>query len=217
MLGLQLARAGAETPLRILALGCHSDDNEIGCGGTLLALKDSGRPLVVRWIVLSTQGERREEARASADELLDGIADTELVFHDFRDGFLPYAGAPDKEAVEDAKGFEPDVVFTHQRHDLHQDHRLLCELTWNTFRDHLILEYEIPKYDGDFGAPNFFSPLTRALLGRKIDLLFEHFRSQAGRQWFTRDLLEGVARVRGMECVAGEQVAEAFYARKVVC
>ena len=216
MLGLPLARAGAETPLRILALGCHSDDIEIGCGGTLLALKDSGRPLVVRWIVLSTQGERREEARASADELLDGIGDTELVFHDFRDGFLPYAGAPVKEAVEDAKGFEPHVVFTHQRHDLHQDHRLLCELTWNTFRDHLILEYEIPKYDGDFGVPNVFVPLDAETCRRKVDLLMRHFGSQRSKRWFTEDVFFGLMRLRGMESGSSSPFAEAFYGRKLV-
>jgi len=202
-------------PLRVLAVGAHPDDIEIGCGGTLLALKDSGRPLVVRWIVLSTQGERREEARASADELLDGIGDTELVFHDFRDGFLPYAGAPVKEAVEDAKGFEPDVVFTHQRHDLHQDHRLLCELTWNTFRDHLVLEYEIPKYDGDLGRPNAFVALEDDVVVRKLELLETHFGSQRSKDWFDDGVFRGLLRLRGMECRSPSGYAEGFTARKL--
>jgi len=203
-------------PVHLVALGAHPDDIEIGCGGTLLALKDSGRPLVVRWIVLSTQGERREEARASADELLDGVTDAELVFHDFRDGFLPYAGAPVKEAVEDAKGFEPHVVFTHQRHDLHQDHRLLCELTWNTFRDHLILEYEIPKYDGDLGRPAIYVQLTSAQADAKVAAIREGFPSQAERPWFSDETFRSLMRLRGIESRSPDGYAEAFHCRKLV-
>jgi LmbE family N-acetylglucosaminyl deacetylase len=216
MLGLSLSAGDLDRPLRVLALGCHSDDIEIGCGGTLMTLKESDRPLHLRWTVFSTLGERREEARASADELLDGVERADVVLHDFRDGFLPYAGAAVKEAVEDAKDFSPHLIFTHQRHDLHQDHRLLCELTWNTFRDHLILEYEIPKYDGDMGVPNVFVPLDEATCRRKIDLLMRHFASQRSKRWFTEDVFWGLMRLRGMESGSSRPFAEAFYGRKVV-
>jgi LmbE family N-acetylglucosaminyl deacetylase len=214
-LTLELPAATPGVPLRVLALGSHSDDIEIGCGGTLLALKAAGRPLDVRWEVFSTLGERREEARASAEELLDGVARAEVVLHDFRDGFLPYTGAAVKEAVEAAKAHAPDLIFTHQRHDLHQDHRLLCELTWNTFRDHLVLEYEIPKYDGDMGVPNVFMPLDAETCRRKVELLMRHFGTQRSKRWFTEDVFLGLLRLRGME--SGTSVyAEAFYGRKLV-
>jgi LmbE family N-acetylglucosaminyl deacetylase len=178
----------------------------------------SARPGVeVTWSVFCSNPARACEARASAAAFLRGVAEPRIVVHEFRDSFLPYAGGAVKEAFEALKkDFAPDVVFTHYREDRHQDHRLVSDLTWNTWRDHLVLEYGIPKYDGDFGAPNVFSPLTRATVERKIDLVFEHFASQQGRQWFTRDLLQAVARIRGMECVAPDQVAEAFYARKIL-
>jgi LmbE family N-acetylglucosaminyl deacetylase len=212
---LELPAATPGVPLRVLALGSHSDDIEIGCGGTLLALKAAGRPLDVRWEVFSTLGERREEARASAEELLDGVARAEVILHDFRDGFLPYAGAAVKEAVEAAKAHAPELIFTHQRHDLHQDHRLLCELTWNTFRDHLVLEYEIPKYDGDMGVPNVFMPLDPETCRRKVELLMRHFGTQRSKRWFTEDVFLALLRLRGME--SGTSVyAEAFYGRKLV-
>jgi LmbE family N-acetylglucosaminyl deacetylase len=208
--------ARLERPARVVALGAHCDDIEIGCGGTLLRLAATRR-LEVRWVVFCSTPPRADEARASADAFLQGVAGSRVVVHEFRDSFLPYSGAVVKEAFEALKKeFVPDLVFTHYRDDRHQDHRLVSELTWNTWRDHLILEYEIPKYDGDFGSPNVFSPLPRATLQKKIDLILEHFRSQATRQWFTPDLLQGVARIRGMECVAAEQVAEAFYGRKLV-
>jgi LmbE family N-acetylglucosaminyl deacetylase len=204
-----------DRPARILALGAHCDDIEIGCGGTLLRLLARRPAPEVLWAVFCSSPTRAREARASAEAFLAGASASRIVIHEFRDAFLPWSGPSVKEAFEALKeGFSPDVIFTHYREDRHQDHRLVSDLTWNTWRDHLVLEYEIPKYDGDFGAPNLFSPLPRATLERKIDLLFEHYRSQAGRQWFTRDLLQGVARIRGMECVAPEEVAEAFYARK---
>jgi LmbE family N-acetylglucosaminyl deacetylase len=203
-------------PARILALGAHCDDIEIGCGATLLQLADRHPAPEVMWVVFCSSAVRRMEAQASARAFLRGFDRSQVVIHDFRDAFLPWSGPAVKEAFEALKkAFLPDVIFTHYREDRHQDHRLVSDLTWNTWRDHAILEYEIPKYDGDFGAPNVFSAVRRATLSRKIDLLFEHYPSQAGRQWFTRDLLEAVARIRGMECVAPEQVAEAFYARKV--
>ena len=209
--------AEGRLPARVLALGAHCDDIEIGCGGTLLRLAASRPALEVLWVVFCSSDVRKGEARAAAEAFLQGVRSSRVLIHDFRDAFLPWSGPSVKEAFEALKKeFSPDLIFTHYREDRHQDHRMVSDLTWNTWRDHLILEYEVPKYDGDFGAPNVFSPLPRAVVERKIDLLFEHYVSQRGRQWFTRDLLQGVARVRGMECVAAEQMAEAFYGRKIV-
>ena len=205
---------GASTgPRRVLALGAHADDIEIGCGGTLLRLAAEAR-LMVKWVVFCSTPERAAEARASAAAFLDGV-ERDVVVRDFRDGFLPYSGAQVKEAFEELKReFSPDLVFTHHREDRHQDHRLVSELTWNTWRDHLILEYEIPKYDGDLGAPNVFVALPEGTLERKIDLVLEHFPSQAGKHWLTRDLLRSLARIRGVECAS--PFAEAFHGRKLV-
>lgn len=211
-----LSLSTGDAPLRILALGAHADDIEIGCGATILRLAAERRQLEVTWVVLCATPERAAEARRSAAAFLEGIEHQRVVVRDFRDGFLPYAGAAVKEAFEELKlQVEPDLILTHHRQDLHQDHRLVSELTWNTWRNHLVLEYEIPKYDGDFGTPNAFVSVSEAVLQRKIDLVLEHYASQRGKHWFTADLLRAVARIRGMECVAPEQVAEAFYARKV--
>jgi LmbE family N-acetylglucosaminyl deacetylase len=200
---------------RILALGAHCDDIEIGCGGTILRLAAARPDLEILWVVFCGSSTRAEEARASAQAFLEGVAASRVVVHSFRDAFLPYSGPAVKEAFESLKqDFSPDLVFTHYRDDRHQDHRLISELTWNTWRDHLILEYEIPKYDGDFGSPNFFACLPKPILDRKIGLLMKHFPSQAGRAWFTEDLFRAVARIRGMEAAAPEAAAEAFYCRK---
>ena len=215
MLGLGLPGVGS-APLRVLALGCHADDIELGCGGALLRLKQEAASLEVRWVVFSASRERAREARASADELLDGVARAEVVLHEFRDGYLPYLGPPVKDSVEATKDFEPHLIFTHQRHDLHQDHRLVSELTWNAFRDHLLLEYEIPKYDGDLGAPNVFVPLDEATCRRKVDVLMRHFGSQRSKRWFTEDVFLGLMRLRGMESASASGFAEAFYGRKLV-
>lgn len=203
-------------PLRVLALGAHCDDIEIGCGGTILRLAE--RPDVeVLWVVFCSNERRAAEARASAAAFLQGVQKSRVIVRDHRDGFLPYSGAVVKDEFEALKReYSPDLVLTHNREDRHQDHRLVSELTWNTWRDHLILEYEIPKYDGDFGTPSFFSTLPKAVLERKIALVMEHFGSQAGKHWFEGDLLRSVARIRGMECVAPEGAAEAFYCRKAV-
>jgi LmbE family N-acetylglucosaminyl deacetylase len=204
-------------PLRVLALGAHADDIEIGCGGTLLRLASERGALEVVWVVFCATPERAAEAHASAGAFLQGVGKGRVVIRDHRDGFLPYAGAVVKEELETLKReFSPDLVFTHYRSDLHQDHRLVSDLTWNTWRDHLVLEYEIPKYDGDFGSPNFFSQLSAATLDRKIALVLEHFKSQAQKHWFAPELLKAVARIRGMECVAAEGLAEGFYCRKAV-
>jgi LmbE family N-acetylglucosaminyl deacetylase len=206
----------AAGPTRILALGAHCDDIEIGCGGTMLRLAAERPDLDVLWVVFGSTPERAAEARASAADFLGGFSRWRLLVHEFRDGYLPYDGAAVKDAFEALKkDYTPDIIFTHHRDDRHQDHRLVSELTWNTWRNQLVLEYEVPKYDGDFGSPSVFAPLTAAVIDRKIDLVLAHFQTQSTKHWLDRDLLRAVARIRGMECVAPEQVAEAFYARKI--
>jgi LmbE family N-acetylglucosaminyl deacetylase len=202
--------------LRLLVLGAHPDDIEIGCGGTLLRLATE-RNLEVLWVVFCSTPQRAEEARASASHFLRGVTASRVVVGNHRDGFLPYQGAAVKDEFEALKPqFQPDVVFTHYREDRHQDHRQISELTWNTWRDHLILEYEIPKYDGDFGSPNFFCALPATIVERKIDLLLKSFPSQSSKPWFSSELFRSVVRLRGMECNAAEHYAEAFYCRKLV-
>jgi LmbE family N-acetylglucosaminyl deacetylase len=202
-------------PARVLALGAHADDIEIGCGGTLLRLAAERPLLEVTWVVFSASPERAAEARASAASFLAGFARHEVLVLDYRDGFLPYSGAMVKDRFEELKrAVSPDLIFTHCRDDRHQDHRLVSDLTWNTWRNHLVLEYEIPKYDGDFGSPNLFAPLSTATLERKVELILQHFASQAGKPWFTADLFRAVARIRGMESVAPDRLAEGFYCRK---
>jgi LmbE family N-acetylglucosaminyl deacetylase len=208
---------GAPPIERVLAIGCHADDIEIGCGGTLLRLAATYPQAEVLWVVLSADGARAEEARRSAADFTAGFRSAKVLLGGFRDGFLPYGGGDVKEFFEALKDeIAPDVIFTHQRGDLHQDHRLACELTWNTFRDHLVLEYEVPKYDGDLGAPNVFVHLDRPIVQRKIELLLGHFGSQADRRWFTEDLFRALLRLRGMESNSPSGEAEAFYSRKLV-
>jgi LmbE family N-acetylglucosaminyl deacetylase len=215
MLELLMNRPEA-APVRVLALGAHPDDIEIGCAGTLLRLVEHGLVSELCWVVLSGSAERAAEAQASAEAMLEGVPHR-IVMGEFADGFFPYDGREIKEFFEALKrDFTPDVVFTHQRHDLHQDHRLTCEVTWNTFRDHLILEYEIPKYDGDMGAPNLFVPLDESLCTRKVAHLFDHFHTQTVKPWFKQDLFSGLLRLRGMECQSPTSYAEAFYCRKAV-
>jgi LmbE family N-acetylglucosaminyl deacetylase len=216
MLTLSLLQA-RPTPTHVLCLGAHSDDIEIGCGGTMLSLLQASAALTVTWVVFGAQGMRVEEARHSAESFLAAAAKREIVIHGFRDGFFPYTGAQIKETFEALKArMSPDLIFTHYRHDLHQDHRLIAELTWNTFRDHLVLEYEIPKYDGDLGVPNLFVPLDEALCRRKIDTLMTSFASQRDKRWFSEDLFRSLLRLRGMECNSPSTYAEAFYGRKLV-
>jgi len=212
---LNLSLGGRE-PQRILCLGAHCDDIEIGCGGTILNLVSSGRKVEALWVVFASNAQRKEEALKSAESFLTG-ANSNIVIHDFRDGFLPYLGVELKECFERLKSqFEPDIVLTHYRSDLHQDHRLISELTWNTYRNHLILEYEIPKYDGDFGSPNVFVPLDEPTCRRKIDIVLEAFLSQANKHWFSRDVFSSVLRLRGMEANASSGYAEGFYCRKAI-
>jgi len=203
----------ARTP-SILLLGAHCDDIEIGCGGTVMQLVRQFSSARFTWVTLSSDGQRAAETRAAAARLLEGARNAEVRVEQFRGSYFPYDGAAIKDYFEGLKQFAPDLIFTHYRDDLHQDHRITNELTWNTFRDHLILEYEIPKFDGDLGKPNVFVSLTRAELGRKCDILSECFPSQASRTWFTSETFEAIARLRGIECNAPEGYAEAFYGRK---
>lgn len=215
MLGLVLDH-DPDAPLSVLCLGAHSDDIEIGCGGTILQLLDARRNVSVHWVVFGASGARAHEAERSAKHFLRRAASATVFLKQFRDGFFPYMGGAVKEEFENLKGIvTPDLIFTHCRDDRHQDHRLVHELTWNTWRNHLILEYEVPKYDGDFGVPNYFVPLSAAIVRRKIAALARFFPTQSGKHWFDEELFRGVLRLRGMECNAPARYAEAFYARKL--
>jgi LmbE family N-acetylglucosaminyl deacetylase len=205
------------TARKLLVLGAHADDAEIGCGGTILRLVRELRPLEVHWLVLSGDRERAEEASASAAAFLGREPDAKVVVKDFRDGFLPYEGAAVKEVFEELKlAFDPDLILAPRRDDAHQDHRLVAELVWNTFRDHLVLEYEIPKYEGDLGAPVLFVPLDEGTAARKVALLQAKFPSQRQRPWFRADTFWSVMRLRGIESNSPTGYAEGFYVRKVV-
>jgi LmbE family N-acetylglucosaminyl deacetylase len=200
-----------------LCLGAHSDDIEIGLGGTLLKLTGQASDLEICWVVFSAPGARTEEARNSANDFLTGVARGQIKIGSFRESYFPSEWASIKDWFGEIKAnFDPDVVFTHYRHDRHQDHRVLSELAWNAFRNHLILEYEILKYDGDLGQPNVFMPLSEHLCARKIDLLMKHFKTQSSKHWFTSDSFEAMHRIRGIESASATGRAEAFYCRKLV-
>jgi len=203
--------------LKILCLGAHSDDIEMGCGGSIITLLDGYPKSEVYWNVFSSNRERAGEAKKSAELFLKAAGHMEIVIKDFRDGFFPYIGGKIKEYFEELKKeVAPDIIFTPFRNDLHQDHRLLSELTWNTFRNHLILEYEILKYDGDLGAPNFFIHISKEIARRKIENIFEVFKTQGHRSWFTEDAFYSIMRLRGIESNALDRYAEAFYCRKMI-
>jgi len=211
-----LSLTGANEFRRVLCLGAHCDDIEIGCGGTLLTLIEENPKLVVDWVVFASSPIREPEALASANAFLRDAADSTVVIKQFRNGYFPFTGAEIKDFFESLKSLpSPDLILTHQRNDRHQDHRTISDLTWNTFRDHLILEYEIPKYDGDLGQPNVFVPLTEQVWRRKIALTVEHFQSQKERSWFSEDTFRSLMRLRGVECNAPSGHAEAFYGRKL--
>ena len=209
---MRVELAGGRERLHVLAIGAHSDDIEIGCGGTLLRLARDVPELELTWIVLSADGDRADEARAGAE----AFGATTVEVEAFEDAFFAY-GREVKEHFERLKArLSPDLVLTHHGGDLHQDHRLVSELTWNTFRDHLILEYEIPKYDGDRGAPNLFVQLDADLARQKVESLLRSFPSQRAKPWFTEDLFLALLRLRGMESRSPSGLAEGFYARKLV-
>ncbi|MBV8051771.1 MAG: PIG-L family deacetylase, partial [Acidobacteriaceae bacterium] len=200
----------------MLCLGAHADDIEIGCGGTILRWLEENRNLEIFWVVLSSDQKRKKEALKGAELFLQGARKMTVAVESFRDGFFPYDGAAIKQYFESLKQrISPDVVLTHYRHDLHQDHRLVCDLTWNTFRRHFILEYEIPKYDGDLGQPNFFSQLSETICRKKIQHILKVYKTQTVKHWLTEDTLQALLRLRGVESCAEEKYAEAFYCRKM--
>jgi LmbE family N-acetylglucosaminyl deacetylase len=216
MISLAL-RAESSDPLTILCLGAHSDDIEIGCGGTVLHLAEQYPRAIFHWVVFNATGVREVEARAAANLFVSGDRLKGPTLKAFPDGFMPFVGADVKAVFEELKKtVAPDVVFTHNRKDAHQDHRLLAELTWNTYRDHLVLEYEIPKYDGDMGQPSVFVPLSAQTCQKKIGNLMEAFKSQQSKRWFQEDTFLSLLRLRGMECNSPSGYAEAFYCRKLV-
>lgn len=204
-------------PLELLCIGAHCDDVEIGCGGSLLRLLDEHPGSRVHWLVLTSTPDRAAEARSAAAAFTAAATKVEVEIGELRDGYLPTQQAQAKDTFEALKGHaRPDLILTHRRDDAHQDHRVAAELTWNTFRDHLILEYEIPKYDGDLGRPNVFVPLDESTVARKLELLRTHYPSQRERRWFEDETFRSLLRLRGMECNAPDRYAEGFLGTKVV-
>jgi LmbE family N-acetylglucosaminyl deacetylase len=213
MLGFLLANDNK--PINVLCLGAHCDDIEIGAGGTLLKLKDNYPIKAVKWVVFASDETRKKEAVVSAKRFLEKVDKTDITIHPYRDAFLPFNAAEIKECFETIKNeFSPDLIFTHYRDDRHQDHRLINDLTWNTWRNHLILEYEIPKYDGDLGIPDFYVPLDESYIAKRNTIILDSFASQRSKHWFNDDTFRALPRLRGME--SATRFAEAFYARKVI-
>ena len=202
---------------KILCLGAHSDDIEIGCGGTILNICSQNIKPEIYWVVFSANKERKQEAIKSADIFLENSTKKNVIIHDFKENYFPYNAARIKDSFEElGELFSPDLIFTHYRADIHQDHKLIYDLTLNTYRNHLILEYEIPKYDGDLGFPHLFSPLKEKTLGTKIEYLYTHFQSQTNKPWFSEETFRALPRLRGIECKSKSGYAEAFYCRKIV-
>jgi len=211
---LQIGLKHART---VLCLGAHSDDIEIGCGATILKLAKENPGFTVWWVVFTAAGKRQAEAKASAREFLRDATKAKIIIQRFRNGFFPFEGGRIKDFFEELKDrVNPDLIFTHYREDRHQDHRVVSDLTWNTFRNHFILEYEIPKYDGDMGQPNVFVPLEAGPCWKKVENIGRFFQTQADKHWFTEDIFLGLMRLRGMECASRTKYAEAFYTRKLV-
>jgi LmbE family N-acetylglucosaminyl deacetylase len=208
---------GGDSPLSVLCLGAHADDIEIGCGGTLLKLAEQNPNISIHWIVFSATAPRAHEARRSAGAFLRSARTKKVVIKKFRDSYFPFMGGQIKKFMHQlGREVAPDVIFTHYRRDLHQDHRLIAELTWNAFRNHLILEYEIPKYDGDLGAPNAYVHLDKAAAERKVRLICETFKTQKSKQWFGADTFLALLRLRGLESNSPGKYAEAFYCPKIL-
>lgn len=215
MIGLTLPKPTTK-PFHVLCLGARCDDIEIGCGATLLSLIRQNPEVHIHWHVFTSTAERKIEAQLSAELFCENAAKLDLEIRSFKDGFLPYEGAAVKTAMEEIKhAIEPDLIFTHYRHDMHQDHRKISELTWNSFRNHLILEYEIPKWDGDLGTPNTYTEISQETVNQKIAKLQQAYNSQQTKRWFTDDLFWSLMRIRGMECNSPSLLAEGFYARKI--
>lgn len=203
--------------MRLLCLGAHADDIEIGCGGTILHLLRAFPNTQVDWVVFTSGATRGAEARRAASDFLQQAASTRVTVFEFEDGFLPHDWDAVKRKFEEIKSdCDPDLIFTHYEHDRHQDHRLVNELTWNTFRNHAILEYEIPKFDGDLGTPSVFVPLEESDVSQKVALLMDCYQTQRDKHWFDEETFRSLCRIRGMECRSPSGYAEAFYARKLV-
>ena len=204
----------SKPPSTVLLLGAHCDDIEIGCGASVAMMAAAWPDTRFVWVTLSSDDVRAAEARQAAERILARASRRTIRIESFRGSYLPHDGPALKDYFESLKSEDPQLILTHYRHDLHQDHRVTNELTWNTFRNHLILEYEIPKFDGDLGTPNTYVPISRAAMAAKVEMLLDCFPSQRSRAWFTADTFEALARLRGIECNAPEGFAEAFYARK---
>ena len=211
-----LAQPPSGRALRVLFIGAHADDIEIGCGATIIELLRRHPDAEIHWAVLSAEGTRSDEARSAASMLIGAERAERINIRDFRGAYFPADWQDIKEFLESLKPIDPDIVFAHHRDDLHQDHRIIGELVWNSFRNHLILEYEIPKYDGGLGSPSVFVPVDDEAVRRKVDVLMTAFPSQQSRAWFTPSTFEALMRLRGVECNAPSGYAEAFYARKIV-
>jgi len=209
-------RGGSDGALKVLCLGAHSDDIEIGCGGTILQLLQQYPEIKFYWVVFSACGVREAEAQRGADSFAGSKQLERALFKQFPDTCMPFVGADVKSCFEELKTISPDLIFTHNRKDAHQDHRLISELTWNAFRDHFILEYEIPKYDGDLGQPSVFVPLESDVYKKKVQCIMDAFPSQQSKRWFDESTFLSLMRLRGMECNAPSGYAEAFYCRKLV-
>ncbi len=202
-------------PLNILCLGAHGDDIEIGAGGTLIKLTNEYEIEQITWVVLTSNENRRLESVASAEKFLSSVKNKKIIVSNFRDGFLPYYAIQLKEYFEEIKkDISPDLIFTHYRNDRHQDHRIISDLTWNTWRNQLILEYEIPKYDGDLGVPNFYVELSEEIIDKRNTIISESFISQKSKHWFNESTFKALPRIRGIE--SASSYAEAFYARKFI-
>jgi LmbE family N-acetylglucosaminyl deacetylase len=201
---------------KVLCLGAHPDDIEIGCGGSILRLIKELPSIQFNWVVFSGNKERAKEAHQSADLFLKEAASKKIYVNDYRESYFPFIGSDIKNFFEEIKkGFSPDLIFTHYMNDAHQDHRLISNLTWNTFRDHFILEYEIPKYDGDLGAPNLYVSLDQTFVEKKLKLIHDLFRSQRSKRWFDEETFKSILRIRGVESNSPSRYAEAFYCRKI--
>lgn len=204
-----------DRPLKILCLGAHPDDIELGCGATLLKIISSCAVDKIKWIVFTSNKLREKEARQSAKMFLSMVEDKDIIVKNFKDGFLPFSATEIKEYFEEIKHeFNPDIIFTHFRNDRHQDHRLVSDFTWNTWRNNLIMEYEIHKYDGDLSNPNFYVPLEEKFLNKRNNILLTVFKSQTSKQWFDELNFKALPRLRGVE--SAKKFAEAFYVRKII-
>ncbi|HKR37548.1 MAG TPA: PIG-L deacetylase family protein [Steroidobacteraceae bacterium] len=215
MLELQLSST-PRRPLRVLCLGAHCDDIDIGCGGTLLKLLSAPRPVEVVWVSFSAPAQRAHELQASARRFLRNASEWRVITHQFRDTYFPAQYADIKAAFEPLKQLpSPDVVFTHHRADRHQDHRIVAELTWNAFRGHLVLQYEVPKYEGGLDTPNAYVALERRQVEAKIKALHASYASQRSKRWFDADVFRGLMRLRGVEAGCESGWAEGFHAEKI--